>query len=143
MNNHIRPTSMRGCVPDEVIQFLNHLEEVMDQHPEMENWINVEKWNAITALTNAKLFHVSVQPMVESHQTTYVLTIDRFDRDANASVFDTEGRLTPYRTRTRENADSECEEWDAFLNGDPNGMTKFERLTARFDGRMNWTDPDA
>lgn len=65
-----------------------------------------------------KRFRVHLQTMIESgNRVTHFVCIDRPDRPLDAAIWDLEGRITPYKTPTKENAEDEVKEWDEFLNG--------------------------
>lgn len=63
-------------------------------------------------------FRVSVQEMVESHQTTYWVCLDRPDRPLGAMPWD-KGRITPHYFKKKEHAEFEAKQWECFLNGGP------------------------
>lgn len=60
-------------------------------------------------------FSVHIGEMKTSAGTDYYVIIDRADRPADARIFDTTGRITPFMSVSRENAELEADEWAAFL----------------------------
>lgn len=88
-------------------------------------WTKIEKIRAkqaakpkysVIPIEQAPTFRVSVQTMVESHQTSYLVCLDRGDRPLDAKPWDP-GRITPYQTLVKSQADFEAGEWSEFLLG--------------------------
>lgn len=78
-----------------------------------------EALEILTAATEGSklepLFAVSVQKMVESHRTTYWVTLVRSDRPKDAKFGDTEGYITPSYHENVEHANGEAQAYAAFL----------------------------
>lgn len=61
-------------------------------------------------------FSVTVDKMVETHQVTWVVTLVNNDlRPDDATVWDSEGIITPFRSKNKSHADHEAAEWATFL----------------------------
>lgn len=59
---------------------------------------------------------VTVGTLTASNGVSYVVCLDRPDRPADAKPWD-DGRMTPFTTSIKENAEAEAAAWDEFLNG--------------------------
>jgi len=60
-------------------------------------------------------FHVCVERMVESHRITWWVALYRGDRSEDAKIWDDNGRITPYYTEIKSQADETAEDWAEFL----------------------------
>ena len=77
-----------------------------------------ELYKVMVAEAQAKpAFRVSVATMKASNGTTYLVCIDRWDRPADAKSWDA-GRVHPFESAVRENAESEAAMWAAFLGAE-------------------------
>lgn len=73
-------------------------------------------------------FQVSVQTMRESKGESFMVCIDHPDRPLDAKPWDG-GRMTPYSTPTRENAEMEAETWRRFfVSGDASHVNAMEAI---------------
>jgi hypothetical protein len=60
-------------------------------------------------------FRVFLSVMKESHQTTYWVTLDRADRPLDAKPWDTGGRISPFYSANKFDAEQEAKVWAQFL----------------------------
>ena len=65
-------------------------------------------------MSDKETFKVSVAEYVESHQTTYLVCLERGDRPEGAMPWD-DGLITPFRHKNRDYVKAEAETWAKFL----------------------------
>lgn len=119
LKQHMETQQLKGAVSaarhsvSRAIQIL-HLVKVCVEEDDPDE--AMELLNGATEGSSLEpLFSVSVQRMVESHRTTYWVTLLRSDRPKNATAFDSEGRITPSYHVNLEHANHEGQEWANFL----------------------------
>lgn len=69
-------------------------------------------------LKNQKTFKVSVNKMVASNGTTFIVCVDHPDRPEDAKPWDT-GRMEVFASSVQEHAEQTKDDWDNFFNNKP------------------------
>lgn len=68
-------------------------------------------------------FEVCVYQMTESHRLTYWVCLTNSDRPKDATIFDTDGKVTPFMSENPEHAVLDAKDWAEFLGVSENEIS--------------------